>query len=143
MPDALFSIKPIYAKEIFAGRKHFEFRKRPCAHAVERIIIYETAPVCRITGEAEVSGLLCGPPVKLWQMTFSHAGISKSAFDRYFEESSSGAAYVLTKPVRYPNAIPLVSIGILAAPQSYRYLPEPVCRHIRLLAEDQAECFME
>ena len=46
----LMSIKPKYAKAIYEGRKNWEFRK--CPPPVGKwILLYESAPVCKITGQ--------------------------------------------------------------------------------------------
>jgi predicted transcriptional regulator len=47
---ALFSVKPRYAKWIYAGIKTVELRSVPPKKLVERIYIYETSPVKLITG---------------------------------------------------------------------------------------------
>ena len=49
-PDVIvMSIKPKYAKAIYEGRKHWEFRKAP-PPLMKEIFIYESAPVSAITG---------------------------------------------------------------------------------------------
>jgi len=45
----VMSIKPKYAKAIYEGRKHWEFRKAP-PPLYQRIYIYESAPVSKVTG---------------------------------------------------------------------------------------------
>lgn len=47
----LMSIKPIFARQIYSGRKGFELRKRGRIKEGSRIVLYETAPLKAITGE--------------------------------------------------------------------------------------------
>ncbi len=45
----VMAIKPEYAKAIYEGKKHWEFRKAP-PPVLEPMFIYESAPVGKITG---------------------------------------------------------------------------------------------
>ena len=45
----VMAIKPEYAKAIYEGKKHWEFRKAP-PPLMEGILLYESAPVGKITG---------------------------------------------------------------------------------------------
>lgn len=46
----VISIKPQFAEKIYSGEKEFEFRKKPPTNLDALYLIYETAPVSKITG---------------------------------------------------------------------------------------------
>ena len=63
----VMSIKPQYAKAIYEGRKQWEFRKAP-PPLYERIYIYESAPVSKVTGWLYFSESVTGVPTVVWDM---------------------------------------------------------------------------
>lgn len=52
----VMSIKPQYADEIYDGNKKFEFRKKPPTNLKAVYLIYESAPVSKLTGTV----MFCG-----------------------------------------------------------------------------------
>lgn len=52
----VMSIKPQYADAIYSGAKQFEFRKKPPTNLKAVYLIYESAPVSKITGTV----MFCG-----------------------------------------------------------------------------------
>lgn len=60
--NALLSIKPEFVEKIFSGEKRFEFRKSAFRQDISCVIVYATAPVCRIVGEFEVEDVLQASP---------------------------------------------------------------------------------
>lgn len=46
----VISVKPEYAAKIYAGEKKFEFRRVPPRNLKRTYVIYESAPVSRMTG---------------------------------------------------------------------------------------------
>ena len=64
---ALFSIRPEYVEKIFNGTKKFEYRKQPNRIPISKILIYETAPIMKIVGEAEVEKVLVDTPEVIWE----------------------------------------------------------------------------
>lgn len=122
MDIALFSIKPYYAKLILEGTKKFEFRLNRCKKAINRIVIYETSPVCKITGEVFVTRVIEDTPQVLWNIARDNAGIDYKSFMKYFKDRSSGVAYCLQRPRIYIPSISLNQISIRAVPQSFIYI---------------------
>lgn len=120
--SALFSIKPEYAEKIFSGKKKFEFRTKCCKKKIDKIMIYETSPVCKVVGEVSVLTILCDTPQNIWEQTKKYAGIEYKRYMDYFSNRKVAYAYVLDKPVRYENALSLENYNISSAPQSYIYL---------------------
>lgn len=52
----VMSIKPQYAEAIYSGTKHFEFRKKPPTNLKACYLVYESAPVSKLTGTV----MFCG-----------------------------------------------------------------------------------
>ena len=91
--DAILSIKPRFVKEIVAGRKTYEFRKKGFKEHVGKVYVYASSPVCRIVGEFTLGNILEGRPDKIWSQTSNHAGITREYFDEYYDNRD--VAYAL------------------------------------------------
>lgn len=50
MKVLVMSLKPQYAAAIYAGTKRFEFRKKPPTNLKAVYLVYESAPVSKLTG---------------------------------------------------------------------------------------------
>ena len=122
MRKILISINPEHVAKILSGEKKYEFRTKAAKKDVDSLIIYETAPVKRIVGEAKILEVLELPPEELWAETKTHSGISKSFFDDYFSNRSVAYAYRLGEIKIYDNPLELSYYGVKAAPQSFVYL---------------------
>lgn len=121
--DALLSIKPEFVNEIRLGKKKYEFRKRIFQRAnVEKVIIYESAPVSKIVGEFEITKILEEKPDILWEKTKNQAGITKSFFDLYFRGKEIAIAIAFDTFEEYPEPKTLKQLGLKAAPQSFIYI---------------------
>lgn len=130
---ALLSIKPVYVREILAGRKKVEFRKRSFKRAVTHVVIYATAPVQRVVGWFRTRHFEQMSPAALWKKFSSVGGISQAAFDDYFGSASAGVAIHVSKPQRLLRPIPLSKIHASTPPQSYSYLPISVLAQLASL----------
>lgn len=121
----LLSIKPEFVKEIFEGRKRFEYRKSIFTKDVTSVIVYSTKPEGLIIGEFEVKRVLCESPEKLWSDTYEYSGITKDFFDQYFVGRSKGYALQISNPRRYKKPInPFDLYTSFVAPQSFKYIEE-------------------
>ena len=56
MKVLVMSIKPQYADAIYSGTKQFEFRKKPPTNLKAVYLVYESAPVSKLTGTV----MFCG-----------------------------------------------------------------------------------
>lgn len=63
----LLSIKPEFVREIFQGRKKFEYRKNVFTKHVTQVVVYSTKPEGMIVGEFSVKKILSDTPEKLWE----------------------------------------------------------------------------
>jgi len=120
----LLSINPEFVKEIFSGRKRYEFRKAKCKEDVQMMLIYETSPIMQVVGQARIEDVIMGHPKEVWKKTSSHAGISKRFFDLYFKGRKKAVAYKLADVQKFDSPLPLSHFGIDHAPQSFQYVAE-------------------
>ena len=122
MCKILLSINPEHVENIFNGTKKYEFRKRKCRKSVDKIIIYSTAPVMKVVGEAVVEEVLEGSPTDVWQKTKNNSGINISFYQKYYQGKDKAIAYKLKDIVKYERPKELSYYGIKAAPQSFVYI---------------------
>ncbi|MDF9867288.1 putative transcriptional regulator [Bacilli bacterium PM5-3] len=122
MCKILISINPEYVNKIFSGEKIYEFRKIKAKYKPDKIIIYCTAPVSAVVGEAAVTDILSESPNDLWSITRHEGGVNEEFFFKYFKNKSIAIAYKLDKIIKYDKKIPLSEYGINFAPQSFVYL---------------------
>lgn len=132
----ILSIKPEFVKEIFEGRKRYEYRKAIFTKNVDSVIIYSTMPVGKFVGEFTIDGIVQEHPDKLWKNTKKASGISKDFFDTYFKDREKGYALRIGKVKEYSKPLnPLDVIEHFIAPQSFRYVNDDILeRYHRLLA---------
>ena len=89
-PKAIvMSLHPKYAKAIYEGRKQWEFRKAP-PPLFKEILIYESAPVSKITGRVWFSASFTALPIVVWDFvkhnkiyTQNLTGISLEKLEAY------------------------------------------------------------
>ena len=85
MTAVLLSIKPEFAKKIFAGTKKFEFRKSIFKYQnINKIIVYVSSPVKKVIGEFLIDKILIDDIDTLWNITSAHSGITKEFYQEYF-----------------------------------------------------------
>ena len=81
MCKLLMSINPVHVDNILSGTKRFEYRKTRCKQRVDSILIYSTAPVMKVVGEVEVTGIIEDSPGLVWKQTAIASGIDKDFLD--------------------------------------------------------------
>lgn len=122
MRTILLSIKPQYVEKIFDGTKKYEYRKTKCKEKVGKIIIYSTAPVMQVIGEAEVEEIIEGTLEEVWERTKKYSGTTYESFCEYYKGKNKAVAYKLKKVKKYEQTKRLKEFGIEVAPQSFVYL---------------------
>lgn len=119
----LLSIKPEFVREIFAGKKEYEYRKTIFTKSVDTVVVYSTKPVGMIVGEFTVETILEESPRVLWEKTNQVSGITKDFFDLYFEGRKRGYALKISSPKLYETPInPFELFAPFVAPQSFKYI---------------------
>ena len=120
--NVILSIKPKFVKEIFEGRKIFEYRKIIFKKPVDKVYIYSSSPVCRIVGEFKIKNIITDTPENLWEETKEYSGITRLFFDSYFEGKRIAYALKIENVVKYSEAIhPNIIFDHFTAPQSFVY----------------------
>lgn len=121
--NAILSIKPQFVKEIVAGRKKYEFRKKCFKKHVQKVYVYASSPVCRIIGEFELGDVLEGKPNRIWAMTNQLSGISEEYFKEYYYNKDIAYALEIKSFKSYDEPInPYSVFGNFTPPQSFRYV---------------------
>lgn len=121
--DVILSIKPEFVKEITAGRKAFEFRKKSFKQQVSKVYVYASRPVCRIVGEFMLGEILKGNPDIIWSLTNKRAGITKEYFDAYYKNKEIAYALEIKFFKLYKKPInPYTVMKNFTPPQSFCYV---------------------
>lgn len=129
MTTYLMSIRPEYSSRIFAGTKTFELRRRPVKITRgDVVLVYETSPTCAVVGAFAVKGVRASSPRQIWRELFASLGVSRAAYDAYFE-GAPGAWAIEVDRVRRVQPIGLDQVRNkldgFVPPQSYlRLAPE-------------------
>ena len=120
---AILSIKPKYAERILFGEKEYEYRKRIFrSEDVSRVVMYATQPVSQLVGEFGIKRILRDNPEDLWNRTSDAAGLSRTKFNSYFQNRSTGVAIEISQADRFsPPVDPWEAIEDFYPPQSFCY----------------------
>lgn len=125
------SIHPIYAEQIMTGHKRVEFRKRPVADDVTHVLIYATAPVCRVIGVFSIEEQISQPPRALWRDFKDVGGIAYNDLMKYYRGYTVGTGIRVKKAFAASTPLCLVKdLGIDHPPQSYRYLDKALAQRV-------------
>lgn len=122
METILLAINPEYVEKIFAGTKKYEFRKRLASRAIDKILIYSTAPIMKVVGEVQIVETISSSPTALWERTKKFAGISREKYRKYFKGCKVAYAFQLGQVIKYDPPKELQDFNISSPPQSFIYL---------------------
>lgn len=122
METILLAINPEYVEKIFAGTKKYEFRKRLASRAIDKILIYSTAPIMKVVGEVQIVETISSSPTALWERTKKFAGISRDKYRKYFKGCKVAYAFQLGQVIKYDPPKELQDFNISSPPQSFIYL---------------------
>lgn len=119
----VLSIKPEFADKIFAGTKHYEFRRTIFKNkAVKKVIVYASSPIQKVIGEFEIDYILNDNLKSLWKQTKKQAGISEDYFFDYFYDKEHGYAIKIKNTKLYKKTKCIRQDFNLFPPQSFLYL---------------------
>lgn len=113
---AIFAIRPEYAKSILDGTKKYEYRKVACKKPIEKMLIYATAPIMQVVGEADIREVLVDDPEEIWNRTNEFSGITKDFFDTYYKGRNKAVAYKVENVEKYIRPKTLEDFGVSYAP---------------------------
>lgn len=120
----LISIHPEFVRRIYDGSKLFEFRKIEPKGKVELFLIYETAPVKKITGYFRTTKTHVLSPQALWEKCSKNAGIDEKRFFEYYENREVGCAIAIDSFAKFKCEYSLLDLrsDLKRPPQSYQYV---------------------
>jgi len=127
----LMSIKPQYARMIFAGVKKYELRKVSGAPIVEEgsiIIVYVSGRVKGIVGEFQAGRVFKNIPEKIWSIVYKPGtGVREDAW-MYIRGARQAIAIEVKEAIMYERTVTLDEIRRILPgwmpPFSYRALDE-------------------
>lgn len=122
MAQMLLSIKPQYIREIITEKKKFEYRKFRCRDDIDTIIIYATAPIKKVIGEARLIDIIESDVESVWNKTKDFSGIPREDYDTYYKKRKKVIAYQLGDITLYDKPKSLEDLGLDYTPQSFAYL---------------------
>lgn len=122
MSKILMSIKPEYVDKIFSGSKKYEYRKRMCKEKIDTIIVYSSSPIQKVVGELKIKQVLYDKKTIIWNKTNRYGGITKTKYDKYYENCDYAVAYEIEKAILYNKQKDLKDFNVKMAPQSYVYI---------------------
>ena len=125
--DIVISIKPKHARNIIAGHKTVELRRRFAdTSAIGRwMLIYSSSPEKAIIGAAKIENVRRMTVESLWRTFSEQVCIPRSEFLDYFSGVTEGVGVMLGLVTRFDIAIPACELRerfSFCPPQSYRYV---------------------
>jgi len=123
MSTIILSIHPRYVKEIFKGTKHFELRKNFPKKIINKILIYETAPISKIVGEITVTQITMDKDTFFLEHQ-KVIGVTKKEYDTYYQtvKNDNISAYKIHEYIRYKKEISISQYGFKIGPQNFYYI---------------------
>ena len=120
----LLPVKPEWAELVYDLEAQWIFQRSEPPCGVDRLILYERAPISRATGEARVPMVLIAPIEDLWLWCGGFANLNRSEFDEYFKDSKVGVAIGVNQPVRYDYPKGVGEYGLKGTPRGYKIIGE-------------------
>ena len=123
----LISLRPRFAKMIFAGTKKVELRRvRPRIGKGDMVFIYVSSPVMALEGAFEVGRIVSGTPQTIWEKFNRKTGLSKQEFDSYYKGKQMAFAILIERYWQLPVPVRLAKLrkerNGFHPPQSYHYI---------------------
>lgn len=130
--NIILSIHPKWAKLIYEGKKTIEWRKTEPkkADGLSVIFLYETAPVCKVTGWVKFNGANAVDATKEqrpfnWQDIFleqvEHGCVERNELIKYQGNSDYIYAWMVYDPRKFGTPKTLEDFGLKRPPQSWCY----------------------
>lgn len=120
MKSILLSIKPRYAKEIYAHMKHIELRKRqPNVPFGTPVYMYETLPIGKITGIFVYMGCIVEEKESFWKRYGDLTCVTKEEFFEYYKKSTFAYGWLIGHVVKFEKNNTLGVFDKEKAPKSY------------------------
>ncbi len=88
---------------------------------ISTIYFYETYPVCKITGKADVKQILEMDTEELWNIVKNDVCLYYYEFINYFGWRNTGIAIELCNVCKFNNPIELSTLNIKRPPQNFMF----------------------
>ena len=113
---------PKTKKEMFL--KRFEYRKRAPKLVDLPILLYETAPVQKVTGIIADWSILQASPEAVWTYSKIHSGLTADMFFGYYEGYDKAVAIRIYSVVPFKDSLELQTLNpeLKRPPQSFCYV---------------------
>lgn len=123
----LISIRPQFAKMIFAGSKTVELRRVcPKISSGDLALIYVSSPTKQLQGAFEVGKVISTSPSSLWKKVGKMSGVTRKEFFAYFNGKKEAHALVIKRAWKLPAPICLTTLrrskGGFRPPQNFHYV---------------------
>ena len=117
----LLSLHPRFAELIYQRAKQWEIRRvHVSLKPGDMALIYETSPVCQVTGAFSVSRVLHGPPQEIARLIEDPS--HRLDVRTYLNGARSASAIGIGNARRWRRPRSLSRFGIPRAPQSYVFV---------------------
>lgn len=129
VPEWVIAIRPAYSRQIFAGTKLVELRRRAPRWAPGQVVhVYESSPTMALVGRIVVGRIVTASPDEIWQRYAAVAGIDHAGYDTYMRGAATCAAIELaTAELLDPVPLAVLRARGFTPPQSWcRVRPEVV-----------------
>ncbi len=125
--EIIISIRPEHVRNIMAGRKTVELRRRfpESLAAGGLMLIYASSPEQALVGAARIENVRRMTPAGLWRSFREQVCVPREYFNAYFAGADEGFGVVLGWAVRFEVPIPVSELKerfSFSPPQSYRYV---------------------
>lgn len=125
--DIIISIKPEHARNIIAGHKTVELRRRFADDSTigRWMLIYSSSPERAIIGAAQIKNVRRMTVEGLWRTFRGQICIPRSSFLNYFNGASEGVGVVVGLVISFDTAITAFELRerfSFSPPQSYLYI---------------------
>jgi predicted transcriptional regulator len=118
----LLSLHPRFARLIYSDEKRAELRRVGPSRPIRIAYIYETAPVCRVTGWVRFLDIETDASENLWDKYGADLAISLTEFQSYVSGCTRPTVLSIESHRRFRRHIPLKNLHTPSRPpQSYCY----------------------
>jgi predicted transcriptional regulator len=118
----LIALRPSFAEAIYNRSKLFEFRRvKAKIRPDDRILVYESAPISKVTGEFNVGKVVYGKPSQI--LNLEPNSNSRTAAAQYLTGAKLCTAIEVVNPIRWEQSMKLGNLyPSLRPPQSYLFI---------------------
>lgn len=120
--NLIISIKYQYTEKIFNREKIYELRRNFTKKQIDKIVIYESAPISRVVGEFEVEKVLHESLENLWDITKDFSCVDREFFEKYFKWKEYWYAIKIKNPKRYKEHKLITDYWMKRPPQNYAFV---------------------